>query len=281
MIWLAVAMSTACAALLAWRAQAWFGPALQRYRQVYTHEAGITLSEVFLFIDPAQLWLGAMLLAAVAGLAAFAASGSALLGSLAAVLAARLPRHMVGRLRGRRLARFEQQLPGALLALASALRAGVGVSTALRHIVDHSEAPLAQEFGLMLREQRLGVSFDAALGHLSQRVPSEASALVVAAMRVASHTGGNLAETLDGIARTLRDRLQLQGKVRALTAQGRLQAWIVGALPLLLAAVLDRMEPDAMAVLWHTPLGWAVLAVVAGLETAGVLLIRRIVDIDI
>ncbi|MBO9352399.1 pilus assembly protein [Bordetella petrii] len=281
MIWLALAMSMACTALLAWRAQAWFGPALQRYRQVYTHDAGVRLGEVFLFIDPGQLWLAALLLAGMAGMATWAASGSVVLGGLAAALAARLPRQMVGRLRHRRLARFEQQLPGALLALAAALRAGVGVSTAMRHIVDHSEAPLAQEFGLMLREQRLGVSFDAALEHLSQRVPSEASALVVAALRVASHTGGNLAETLDGIARTLRERLQLQGKVRALTAQGRLQAWIVGALPLLLMAVLDRMEPQAMAVLWHTPLGWAVLAVMAGLETAGVLLIRRIVDIDI
>src|SRR5690606_28683828 len=157
----------------------------------------------------------------------------------------------------------------------------LSVTTALRHIVDHSEAPLAQEFGLMLREQRLGVSFDTALANLSGRVPSEASALVAAALRVAAHTGGNLAETLDGIARTLRERLQLQGKVRALTAQGRLQAWIMGGLPLLLMWVLDRMEPDAMAVLWHTPPGWAVLAVMAVLETAGVVLIRRIVDIDI
>ncbi|HYG43592.1 MAG TPA: type II secretion system F family protein [Bordetella sp.] len=281
MIWLAVAMSTACTVLLAWRVQAWFGPALQRYRQVYTQDAGIKLGEVFLFIDPAQLWLAAMLLAATAGLSAFAISGNAVLGSIAAVIAARLPGKSVERLRSRRLARFEQQLPGALLALASALRAGVGVSTALRHIVDHSQAPLAQEFGLMLREQRLGVSFGAALENLRQRMPAEATALVVAALRVASNTGGNLAETLDGIARTLRERLQLQGKVRALTAQGRLQAWIVGALPLLLLAVLDRMEPDAMVMLWHTPLGWATLAVVAGLETAGVLLIRRIVDIDI
>jgi len=281
MIWLAVAMSTACAAMLAWRVQAWFGPALQRYRQVYTHDAGARLSEVFLFIDPAQLWLAAVMLALAAGLLAFAASGSAMLGGIAAALAARLPRQLVARLQYRRLANFQQQLPGALVALASALRAGVGVSTALRHIVDHSPAPLTQEFGLILREQRLGVSFDTALQNLGTRVPSEATALVVAALRVASHTGGNLAETLDGIARTLRDRLQLQGKVRALTAQGRLQAWIVGALPLLLMAVLDRMEPEAMAVLWHTPAGWVVLAGVAVLETAGVLMIRRIADIDI
>ncbi|MCD0501641.1 type II secretion system F family protein [Bordetella petrii] len=281
MIWLAAAMSMACTVLLAWRVQAWFGPALQRYRRIYTQDASVKLSEVFLFIDPAQLWLAAVLLGMLAGAVAFVASGSAAVGAIAAVLASRLPRHLVARLRARRLARFEQQLPAALLSLASALRAGVGVSTALRHIVEHSETPLAQEFGLMLREQRLGVAFDAALENLSRRVPSEASALVVAAMRVAAHTGGNLAETLEGIARTLRERLQLQGKVRALTAQGRMQAWIVGALPLLLLLVLDQMEPEIMSLLWHTPTGWGVLALVAGLETAGIFLIRRIVDIDI
>lgn len=281
MIWLAIIMSMACSALLAWRMQAWFGPALQRYRKVYTHDAGVRLGEVFLFIDPAQLWLGSVLLAATAGLAIWATSGSAVMGALAAAMASRAPRLLIERLRRRRLSQFEQQLPGALMALAAALRAGVGLSTALRHIVDHSEAPLAQEFGLILREQRLGVSFNAALQHLGQRVPTEASSLVVAAMAVAAHTGGNLAETLDGIARTLRDRLQLQGKVHALTAQGRLQAWIVGALPLLLLWVLNRLEPQAMGMLWHTPVGWAVLAVIAGLEAAGILLIRRIVNIDI
>ncbi|OZI25327.1 type II secretion system F family protein [Bordetella genomosp. 7] len=281
MIWVAAIMSMVCSALIAWRVQAWFGPALQRYRQVYTQDAAIKLSEVFLFIDPAQLWLAAMLLAASGGLAAWAASDSLALGALAALLALRLPRYVVGRLRHRRLARFEQQLPGALLALAAALRAGVGLSTALRHIVDHSEPPLAQELGLILREQRLGVSFDAALQNLGQRVPAESTSLVIAAMGVAAQTGGNLAETLDGIARTLRERLALQGKVRALTAQGRLQAWIVGALPLLLMLVLDRMEPEAMAVLWHTPAGWAVLTAVILLEATGIMLIRRIVDIDI
>ena len=106
-------------------------------------------------------------------------------------------------------------------------------------------------------------------------------ALLVAALRVASQTGGNLAEALESIAETLRARLQLQARIRALTAQGRLQAWIVGFLPLFLALVLDRLEPESMALLWHTPLGWAVLAVVLVLETAGVLMIRRIVNIDI
>jgi tight adherence protein B len=201
--------------------------------------------------------------------------------AIAGLIATRAPGLLMQTLRRRRLARFERQLPAALMSLAGGLSAGASLAVALKHIVEQSEAPLSQEFGLMLREQRLGVPFAAALDNLHGRVPSEATVLVVAALRVAAQTGGNLAEALERIADTLRSRQMLQGKIRALTAQGRLQAWIVGSLPVFLGLALDRLEPQAMAVLWHTPLGWSVLAVGAVLETAGIFLIRRIVNIDV
>ncbi len=133
----------------------------------------------------------------------------------------------------------------------------------------------------MLQEQRMGLSFEAALSNLGARLPSQGTALVVSALRVAMHSGGNLSETLERIASTLRARLYMQGRIRALTSQGRMQAWVMAALPLLLALVLDYLDPDAMALLWHTPMGWAVMAVVLLLETGGMLLIRRIVAIDV
>lgn len=281
MIWLAAAAAMVCAGLLAWRAQNWFAPALRRYREVYTQDASVRLSEVFLFIDPRQLWVGAVGCGVAAAVAAFTATGSALVAVLFALPSARLPRMVVEGLRRRRARRFEAQLPMALLMLASALRAGVAMTTGLRHVVEQSSAPLAQEFGLMLREQRLGVPWDVALDNLQVRMPADSTSLVVAAMCIAAKTGGNLAEALESIAQTLRVRLQLQAKLLALTSQGRLQAWIVGALPLLLLAVLDQLEPEIMGLLWHTPMGWGVLAIVAVLETAGVLLIRRIMRIDI
>ncbi len=267
--------------MLAWQAQAWMRPALQRYRAVYTQEAGVKLGELFLFVDPAQLWVAAMLSATTLGLLAWAFTQSLLIAGVAAALGTRLPSRGMEALRRRRHRLFERQLPAALMSLAGGLSAGASLAVALKHIVEQSEAPLSQEFGLMLREQRLGVPFATALDRLQARVPSEATVLVVAALRVAGQTGGNLAEALERIADTLRARLQLQGKIHALTAQGRMQAWIVGALPVLLALVLNRLEPQAMALLWNTPRGWAVLAVVVVLEVAGVMMIRRIVNIDI
>ncbi len=280
MIWLAAGGAMVCVMVLAWQAQSWFAPALRRYRELYTQEAGVRLGELFLFIDPAQLWVGAVAGGALAATLVFAATSSGILAAAAGLAALRAPRMLVDGLRRRRARRFEQQLPMALLMLASALRAGVALTTGLRHMVDQGGAPLAQEFGLMLREQRLGVPWDQALENLNIRMAADSTALVVAAMRIAAQTGGNLAEALESIAQTVRARLQLQAKLRALTSQGRMQAWIVGALPLLLLAVLDRLEPEIMGLLWRTPLGWAVLAIVAVLETAGVLLIRRIVRID-
>jgi tight adherence protein B len=119
------------------------------------------------------------------------------------------------------------------------------------------------------------------LNNLARRTPVQTTLLVVSAMRVASETGGSLADTLERTSHTLRSRLQMEGKIRALTAQGKLQGWVVGLLPIALMLILDRIQPDVMASLWHTPLGWGVLAVVAFLEAMGVYLIRKIVSIDV
>ena len=197
------------------------------------------------------------------------------------VLVLVLPRFGLASLRRRRIRRFERQLPDFLMSLAAALRAGSGLQVAVRQIVLQSPAPLSQEMGLMLQEQRMGLSFDAAINNLGARMPGQGTALVVSALRVAMQSGGNLSETLERIAATLRARLYMQGRIQALTSQGRMQAWVMAALPLLLALVLDYLDPDSMALLWHTPPGWAVIGVVLLLEGCGLLLIRRIVAIDV
>src|SRR5699024_4415796 len=115
----------------------------------------------------------------------------------------------------------------------------------------------------------------------AQRLPIEGVRLLVSALRVSMHSGGSLAETLERLADTLRMRLQLQGRVRALTAQGRLQAGVMVALPLLLAAVLTWLSPDAMQALWTTPMGWGVLILIVFLEGLGLFCIRKIINIAI
>jgi len=155
------------------------------------------------------------------------------------------------------------------------------LTAAIAQLVREAQAPIAQEFDLLLREQRVGVPLDQALENMNRRLPLPSLTLVVSALRIASVTGGGLAETLERAAQTLRNSLAMEDKIRALTAQGKLQAIVVGALPLLLVLVLAQMEPEAMALLWRTRIGWATVAVVALLEIFGIVLIRKIVAIDV
>lgn len=254
---------------------------MARYRASFTERAHFQAQEFFLFIDPKKLFVANLAVMALGGILVWSVTGAAIIAIPVFFLLGFLPRWLYALLRKRRLDHFEQQLPDALMMIAGALRAGLGLSSALAQLVAETGPPISQEFGLMLREQRLGVSLEQSLGNLNRRIPSPSTTLVVSAMRIAAETGGGLAETLERTAHTVRSRLQLEGKIRALTSQGKLQAWVVGGLPLLLMAVLNKMEPEAMSRLWHTREGWATLVVIGLLEVLGVYVIRRIIAIDV
>lgn len=275
---LAVALTVA---LLAWSLADLGSRLLTAWRQRFTRETGFRLRELFLFVDPARLYalnLAVTMLAAGLG---WLASGSLALALIIGLLLAISPGAIFRWLRARRLERIEQQLPDALQMLAGTARAGLSLPAAIRQVSTELAPPLQQELLLLQHEQRLGVSLDDALENLALRVPVQPVKLMVSAMRIASETGGGLAETLERTATTLRSQHAMELKIRALTAQGKLQAWVVGLLPVFLLWVLARLEPDAMALLWSTRLGWGVLAAVLVMEIIGVVLIRRIVSIDI
>lgn len=269
------------ASLLTWFAIDLGTSTMARYRANFTERAHFQAQEFFLFIDPRKLFVANLALMALGGGLAWIVTGSATVAIPIFILLGGMPRLLYAWLRHRRLQRFEQQLPDALMMISGALRAGLSMNSALAQLISEASPPLAQEFALFLREQRLGVTFEQSLGGLARRVPATSTTLVVSAMRVAHETGGGLAETLERTATTIRSRLQMEGKIGALTAQGRLQAWVIGGLPLLLASVLDHMEPEAMSHLWHTRTGWAVLAVIGMFEFLGLYVIRRIVNIDV
>lgn len=252
-----------------------------RYRATFQADAVHGLADFFLFLDPGHLWGVNLTVAAMPALAFLALGGQPAIAGLIVAMALLLPRWTLAVARRRRRRRIDEQLPDFLLTLAGALRAGSGLQTGLRQVARHAARPLAQELGLILQQQRMGLSFDEALDALHGRVGTESVGLVVAAIKVAVQTGGSLAETLERLSLTLRTRLQLLGKIRALTSQGRMQAWIMAALPVLLIFALHALDPSTMALLWRSPAGWAVLVLVAGLESAGIHFVRRIVDIEV
>lgn len=279
--YIAAGLAAVSVALLVWMAVDVTARGLVRYRRLFTERTGVSLRELFLFIDPARLFWLNVALVLMAGVLGWVLTQSPFSAAAAAVAALLMPRLLLRWLRFRRIDQMEEQLPDALQMLAGGLKAGVSLAQAMGQLVRESRPPISQEFDLVLREQRLGVALDEALENLHQRMPLQSVTLAVSAMRIAGETGGQLAETLERAAQTLRQKRAMEAKIRALTSQGKLQAWVVGALPLGLMAVLNEMEPAAMHMLFHTETGYATLVVIALLEFFGVMLIRRIVNIDV
>lgn len=254
---------------------------MARYREHFTERTNFQVREFFLFIDPSKIFIAHIGLMTLGAVIAGLITGSVIVSAVVCCALALFPRLVYGWQRGRRLRKFEEQLPDALMMLSGALRAGLSLNAAISQLVVEAEAPLGQEFTLMLREQRLGVTMEQSLNGLVRRIPTQTTTLAVSAMRIATETGGGLAEMLERTANTVRSRLQIEGKIRALTSQGKLQAWVVGLLPLVLMLILNQMEPAAMDQMWHSPMGWGALAAIAFLECLGIYVIRKIVAIDV
>jgi len=251
------------------------------YRQRFTDDARRRLEEAFLFVDPNRLFVLSLLSTVVVPPLLWFLTASPILPLLAGVLALVLPRIAFTMISRRRRLKIVLQLPDVLLMLASSLRAGTSLQIAMDITIRETPAPLSQELGVVVREQRLGMALEDALESLATRLKLEEVDLVVAAMTIARDVGGNLAETLDQLSHTLRAKATMEGKIRSLTSQGKLQGLIVGMLPIFLMLVLSRMQHDAMQPLFHSLLGYAVLGVIGLLEIIGFLMIRKIVAIDV
>jgi tight adherence protein B len=276
-----VGVSAVGAAVLAWLLIDIGIKGLRNYQQDFAYSANFQVKEFFAAIDPSRLFVGQVCIVAIGFCLGWLLSGKATIGVAVACITAMMPRMVYARLRQRRLRRFEEQLPDALLLMASGLRAGLSFHTATSQVVEETEGPLGQEFGLMLREQRLGLPQDQCLASLVHRVPTPTTVLVTAAIRIALETGGGLAEMLEHTATTVRSRLQMEGKIQALTAQGRAQAWVTSLLPVIMVLIFDALGQDTLSFLFDTQIGWATVAVLLLLEGVGVFLIRKIVRIDV
>lgn len=252
-----------------------------RYRSRFTGNVGRRLDDLLLFVDAQRLFRWNLLIVLLVMLAIRLLTGSWLLMAIGALCLGMLPNLVLVRLARQRRLQFAGQLPDALMLVSAAIRAGASLPLALRQMSQEMAAPCGQEFELMLREQRLGITLDDALGSLERRMGGDDLRLFTAAVRIAGDSGGNLAETLERLADSIRRKITVEGKIRALTAQGRLQGWIMTLLPPAVAAALFAIEPLAMEPLLTTWQGWAVCGVIAVLELAGLLFIRRIMDIDI
>jgi tight adherence protein B len=199
-----------------------------------------------------------------------------------------VPRMWLGRRKSGRLKAFNKQLPDTVTLIANALRAGSSFLQAIELVVRESRPPISTEFGRVIREVNLGLPFDVALENMVRRVKSEDFELMATAIAIQHQVGGNLAEILDSIAFTIRERIRIKGEIRTLTAQQRLSGYVVGGLPFFLALFIylaaprffDPMfikPPDVLGI----PLGIILMGIAVMAMGAGFYFIRKIVDIEV
>jgi len=255
---------------------------LSEYKETFTQTAGANMADMFMFVDPRRLFVYYIGLMIVLPGTVLLLTGGDIPASLAAFgLVVIFPPMFYKRMHAKRLSRFEQQLPDALTMVSGSMRAGASLSVALESLVAEQPPPVSQEFELFLREQRLGADFDDSLTHMETRVPLPDFRMLITALRINREVGGNLAETFESLADTLRKKAMMEGKIKGLTAQGKLQGIVMTGLPVILVVLLNFIEHDAISKLWTTPIGWMVLGAAIVWEIIGYIMISKVTSIDV
>jgi tight adherence protein B len=254
--------------------------ALRKYEEKYVVQSVGDLSNMFLFVDTRTVFvlnLCLMGLFAVGG-SLMAGVGAGLIGGLVGFF---LPMVTVSFYRKARVEKFNKQLVEALQQMSGALKAGLTFQQAMEQIAKESQPPISQEFNLTIREMKLGLPLEEALVNMVKRVGSEDLDLTVTSTNIAKQLGGNMAEMFETISGTIRERMRLEGKIKAVTSQGKMQGMIVSLMPLAMGVILNFMRPDLMQPMLHHPFGWGLVAIVIIGIAMGWFFIMRIVNIDV
>lgn len=257
-----------------------FVKAVEQYQERYVNSSASDLAGMCLFIDSRQLMalsVCSMFLFGILGLLIV----NPIVGGLLFISGFFAPLGAVKYIKKRRINQFNVQLVDALQSMANAFKAGLTFPQAVDQIARDGFPPLSQEFGLFVKESKLGVPLDEALVNMGKRVGSEDLDLVVVATNISRQLGGNMAEMFETIGATIRERFRLEGKIDAITSQGRMQGIVVAIMPLALGLVMNWMRPDLMEPMMDHWFGYVLVAVVFVMEVLGMIIIKKIVTIDV
>lgn len=251
------------------------------YERKYAEGAEETLDSMFMTIPMRNLLYVSLSGAVVGGGLCFLITRTIFLAVVAAVFLFLLPKMMIRHLSKKRNRRFVEQTVDALVSIANSLKSGYSIPQAIGLISREMENPVKQEFKLVAQEIQLGTSLEDAMEHLHTRMPSQEMELVVASIAISRNVGGNLSEILLNIANTIRERLRVEGRVKALTSQGKLQGIVMCAMPFFLAFMMYLIAPTFIGPVFRTFAGYCILGLIVVLEAIGIFIISRIVKIDI
>lgn len=254
--------------------------AFAEYRAAYVAEAEASLGDIFSTFSPERVFQLSLLAGGVIFILLSLGINwiAGILFGAAAMLA---PRMIFNILAEKRRAMVAEQLVDALGLLANSVRAGLTLPQAMEILVREMKPPITQEFGRVLQEYRLGTDFDQAMLNMAERIESRDLDILVNAIMVTRKSGGNVGEIFQNIAATIRERLRIEGKVKALSSTGNMQALVMSSMPFGIMLVLWFMQPEYLQQMFGTALGLLTVGVVTAMVIAAFFWIRWIMDIDI
>ena len=267
--------------LIVWAATILVTAALKDYEKRFVSATSSTLSGMFIFMDPHKLFVFNIVITILFLVIGLVFTRNPVYLILFGAVGFSIPKLLIWRAKKKRFEKFAGQLVDSLTVLSNSLRAGLNIVQAIEVLESEQEPPISQEFGLVLREIKLGVPVADALKNLTKRIPNDDLLLMVASTNIVLGMGGNLREIFDSMADVIRERSKIEMKTKALTSQGKLQGLIVGLLPTALGLLMFIMDPPMMARMVTTTTGNLAIAAMFTMQIIGYLLIKRITTIEV
>ena len=261
-----------------------------RYREKFLQETSTELDDVLIQLPASRLFDISIGLSVAGAVITFGilllrnpvlSSGNVIASLIVGVLLFPVPRLILKNLRIRRLKKFNIQLEDALRIISTSLKAGFSINQALEEVTEMNISPISQEFRLLLQELRLGVTFEQAFENMNNRLNLPDFELVATAILTARQTGGELTGALERVADLIRERVRIANKIDAMTAMGRLQALLIGAMPFLLLLGMRYVNPGMISGFFDTFYGWVALTAIIILDICGILTIRKTTTIEV
>jgi tight adherence protein B len=255
-----------------------YGPTAERiadYTRRRATEASTQLNDIFVNFSQRTIWMAYAGAPLAAGLVAWFLTGRIIVAGVGLLFGFVLPRIVVSHMRRSHQKRFHNQLVDGLLLLSSSLKAGLSMTQAFTVLVEEMPAPISQEFGLLLKESRMGVNLDEAMLHLRDRIPGDDVSLFVTAVLVARETGGDITHVFTKLVETLRERKKLKERIKTLTFMARFQGFIMAMLPFAFGYLVYNMNPHYFEFFIMNPTGRSMLVMIVLMQIVGGVLFMR------
>ncbi len=259
----------------------WIEIRFLRYLDKYGEQVRETLDAIFIQVSEQQA--RRILIVSIIGLGAIAyiISFNFLVLFYAAAIGMFLPVMLLRYAKKRRLEKFDRQMMDIVNTVSNALKSGLNLQQAFEFLVNEMKPPISEEFDLVLKEVRLGAQIEDALENLIKRIPLPELEMMVIAIQTLRRTGGNMIETFDVIGQVIKERRKVEGKIKALTAEGLTQGYIMCAMPAVLGTVIYLLDPGFIRPLFSTFLGWLMMSLMVGLIAVGWIVIKKMVSIEV